>query len=234
MGLLYEMEKSYEDILKEKKNLLFIGEAGSGKSEIVLNTAAKLASETGKKVDVFDLDQTKPLYRSRDMQEAFRDIGVDIHYQDQYLDAPTVVGGVSTSLLADHYTLLDIGGGHPAARMAGGYAHILKSDDAAPIYIVNPFRPWTKSLESIDGTMTDILNAVRLDHIYLLGNPNLGYHTTSQDVADGLTKLDELFDGVTVVNSACVKKELYDDVAGTTDKYLMPIELYLTYEWVER
>ena len=83
MGLFYEMDKNFGDVLKEKKNFLFIGEAGSGKSEIVLNVAAKLARETGKKVDLFDMDQTKPLYRSRDMADDFKELGVDIHYQDQ-------------------------------------------------------------------------------------------------------------------------------------------------------
>ncbi len=234
MGLFYEMDKTFGDLLKEKKNFLFIGEAGSGKSEIVLNVAKKLALDTGKKVDVYDLDQTKPLYRSRDMKEAFAEIGVNIHYQDQYLDAPTVVGGVAQSLLGDGYTLLDIGGGSPAARMAGGYAHILKKDDAAPIYIVNPYRPWTKSLESIDGTMGSILRAVRLDHIYMLGNPNLGYHTNAEDVLEGLQKMDEMLEGVTVINSACVKQELIEEVSGKTDKYLLPVELFLTYEWVDR
>ena len=73
MGLFYEMDKNFGDVLKEKKNFLFIGEAGSGKSEIVLNVAAKLARETGKKVDLFDMDQTKPLYRSRDMADDFKE-----------------------------------------------------------------------------------------------------------------------------------------------------------------
>ena len=234
MGLFYEMDKDFGELLKEKKNFLFIGEAGSGKSEIVLNVAAKLAKETGKKVEVFDMDQTKPLYRSRDMKDAFADLGVEINYQEQYLDAPTTVGGVAVSLMGDGYTLLDSGGGHPAARMAGAYSHILKNDDAAPIYIINPYRPWTKSLQSIDETMSDILQAVRLDHIYILGNPNLGYHTTAEDFMEGLEKLDQLLDGITVVNSACVKKELYDEVRNQTDRYLLPMELYLTYSWVDR
>ena len=67
MSLFYEADKTFEELMKEKKNFVFIGEAGSGKSEIVLNVANKLAQATGKKVDLFDLDQTKPLYRSRDM-----------------------------------------------------------------------------------------------------------------------------------------------------------------------
>lgn len=234
MGLLYEMDKNIDDLMNEKKNFLFIGEAGSGKSEIVLNVAAKLAERTGQKVALFDMDQTKPLYRSRDMKEKFKDLGVEIHYQDQFLDAPTAVSGVATSLMSDNYTLMDIGGGSPAARMAGAYAHILKKEDSVPVYIINPYRPWTKSLESIDGTMSDILRAVNLDHIYILGNPNLGYHTSAEDFLEGLEKLDSLLKGITTVNSACVKKEVYEEVKGKTDKYLLPIELYLTYEWVDR
>ncbi len=234
MGLLYEMNKTVDEVMKEKTNFLFIGEAGSGKSEIVLNFAAKLAKDTDRKVDLFDMDQTKPLYRSRDMQQDFKELGVDIHYQDQFLDAPTAVGGVATSLLSDNYTLLDIGGGSPAARMAGAYSHILKKENSVPIYIINPYRPWTKDLISIDGTMSSILKAVNLDHIYILGNPNLGYHTTAEDVLEGLEKLDGLLEGIASVNSACVKSDVYEEVKDKTDKFLLPIELYLTYEWVDR
>jgi hypothetical protein len=234
MGVLYEMDRTFDKIMKEKKNFIFIGEAGSGKSELVLNVAAKLAKETDRKVDVFDLDQTKPLFRSRDMKDAFAEKGVEIHYQDQYLDAPVAVGGVAESIMGDGYTLLDVGGGHQAARMVGGYAHILNNDDTAPVYIINPYRPWTKSIESIDGTMSHILGSSRLDHVYMLGNPNLGYTTSGEEFLEGLDKLDELLEGITTVNSACVRKEIYDEVKDKTDKYLMPVELYLTYSWVDR
>jgi len=121
MSIFYEMDKDFGDLLKEKKNFLFIGEAGSGKSEIVLNVAAKLAEQTGAKVQVFDMDQSKPLYRSRDMKDAFAQKGVEINYQLQFLDAPTVVGGVAESLMnKDVYTVLDIGGGHHASGVVGG------------------------------------------------------------------------------------------------------------------
>ena len=165
MGLFYEADKTFEDLMKEKKNFVFIGEAGSGKSEIVLNIANKLAQMTGKQVDLFDLDQTKPLYRSRDMKEDFANRGVTIHYQDQYLDAPVMVGGVRVSLIGDNYTLLDIGGGHQAAKFAGAYSDLLSKDDAVPVYVVNPYRPWTKDVDNIDGNMRNIHGAMRLDHI---------------------------------------------------------------------
>jgi cellulose biosynthesis protein BcsQ len=233
MGLFYEADKTFEDLMNEKKNFVFIGEAGSGKSEIVLNVALRLAETTGRPVDLFDLDQTKPLYRSRDMKDEFAKRGVTIHYQDQYLDAPVMVGGVRVSLVSDHYTLLDIGGGHQAAKFAGAYADLLSKDDSAPVYIINPYRPWTKSVDAIDGTMRHILGSMRLDHIYMLGNPNLGYTTTVNEFMDGLNKIDKLLDGFTVVSSACVRRDIYEEAQAMTDKALVPIDLFLTYSWVD-
>lgn len=235
MGLFYEMDKTYTNLLKEKKNFIFIGEAGSGKSELVLNTAAYLAKELGKNVDVFDMDQSKPLYRSRDQHDAFAEIGVTIHYQDQFLDAPVAVGGVASRLMdEDRVVLLDIGGGHSASRVVGVYAHLLKDENSVPIYVVNPFRPWTKSVESIDGTMSNILRATRLERIYILGNPNLGYHTSAEDFLEGVEKVDELLGEFTTVRSFAVKREFIDEVKDKTDKDLFPVDLYLTYSWVDR
>ena len=233
MSLFYEADKTFDELMDEKKNFVFIGEAGSGKSEIVLNIANKLAEKTGKLVDLFDLDQTKPLYRSRDMQEDFAKRGVTIHYQDQYLDAPVMVGGVRVSLISDNYTLLDIGGGHQASKFAGAYSDLLSKDDAVPVYIVNPYRPWTRSVDAIDGTMQHILGSMRLDHIYILGNPNLGYATTTDEFMKGLDRIDDLFDGFTVVNSACVRRDIFDGVRHLTDKKLIPLDLFLSYSWVD-
>jgi hypothetical protein len=167
------------------------------------------------------------------MQQAFAERGVTIHYQDQYLDAPVMVGGVRVSLISDNYTLLDIGGGHQAAKFAGAYSDLLSKDNAVPVYIVNPYRPWTRSVDTIDGTMRHILGSMRLDHIYILGNPTLGYATTPDEFIEGLDRIDELFDGFTTVNSACVRREILDEVKGRTDKTLIPLDLFLKYSWVE-
>ena len=49
----------------------------------------------------------------------------------------------------------------------------------------------------------------------------------------GLEKIDELFDGFTTVNSACVRREIFEEAQAMTDKSLVPIDLYLTYSWVD-
>ncbi len=234
MGLFYGKDKKFRDILDTKKNFIFIGEAGSGKSEIALNVAAFLAEKRGERVDLFDLDQSKPLFRSRDLEDRMKDEGVDIHYQTQYLDAPTSVGGVSEALMGDRCVVLDIGGGENAARIGGCYAHLLKDEDSVAVYVVNPYRPWTKSIEAIDGTMSAIVTSVRLDSIYVLGNPNLGCFTSAEEVIEGIGKADGLLADFVKVPTSCVKRDLYDEVKGKTEKDIFPIDLYLTYEWADR
>lgn len=232
MDIFYQANSKFSELIRTKQNFVFIGEAGSGKSEIVLNTAVMLSSLYSD-VDIFDLDQTKPLYRSRDMAADFANRGITIHYQDQYLDAPTAVGGVATSLLGDGATLLDIGGGHQASRMAGAYSHILKNPDSVAVYIMNPYRPWSRSIDGIDGTMSHILRSINLDRIYILANPNLGISTTVSEFMEGLNRLDEMLRGITTYSSACIRRDIYEDARHMTDLELIPIDLYLTYSWVD-
>ena len=229
MGLFYESDKNFYELMDEKKNFVFIGEAGSGKSEISLNIALKLAEKTGRKVDFFDLDQTKPLFRSRDLKDSFVQRDVDIHFQDQFLDAPVMVGGVRASLISDKYTILDIGGGQQAAKFAGAYSDLLSKNDSVPVYVFNAYRPWSGSVDAVDATMRHILSSMRLDHIYILANPNLGFSTSLQEFYEGLAETDSLFEEFTSINSACIRKELIDKASQITDKTLIPLELFLDY-----
>ena len=81
--------------------------------------------------------------------------------------------------------------------------------------------------------MRHILGSMRLDHIYILGNPNLGYATSVNEFMEGLDRIDELFDGFTVVNSACVRREIFEEAQAMTGKSLVPLDLFLTYSWVD-
>ena len=67
--------------MTSSSNVVFLGEAGSGKSELALNFAQALAELGGKPVHFFDLDMTKPLFRSRDRREALEALGVEVHYE---------------------------------------------------------------------------------------------------------------------------------------------------------
>ena len=63
--------------LLRSSNTVFLGEAGCGKSELAVHWALALVSQ-GREVHFFDLDQTKPLMRSRDAAALLTDAGVTV------------------------------------------------------------------------------------------------------------------------------------------------------------
>ena len=142
------------DAVGDRSNYVFFGEAGCGKSEIAVNLALALAAEGRRPVHFFDLDMTKPLFRSRDVAQSMRDGGVTVHFEQQFMDAPTQVGGPSVALRsAACYTILDVGGDYIGAGAVGMYAPLLRQSDTAAFYVVNPYRPWSMELRHIAGVL---------------------------------------------------------------------------------
>lgn len=216
----------------EHSNYLFLGEAGCGKSELAVNLALNLAQEGNKPVHFFDLDMTKPLFRSRDVQKVLTDAGVTVHFQEQFYDAPTQVGGPNVLLRDENcYTILDVGGDHMGASAVGIYAPLLRRTDTEAMYVVNPYRPWSTSLEHIDGVLGQVLGAshLPLEQLRFVANPNLGVHTTREEICSGLAQLQETLGSVAEILFGCVWDELwpveYDALS------LVPMHLYLTYPW---
>ena len=144
--------QSFIENVSGKGNIVLLGETGSGKSEIALNLAQSLA-ESGRRVDLFDLDQSKPLLRSRDADALAQNERIRIHFADQFLDTPVIPGGVLPSLRdPDCATILDVGGGETSARMIGRFASVLKETRAKILYLINPYRPWAGTREDIEAT----------------------------------------------------------------------------------
>lgn len=220
--------------MTSSSNVVFLGEAGSGKSEIALNFAQALAELGGKPVHFFDLDMTKPLFRSRDRREALEALGVEVHYEAQFMDAPTLTGGVRQRLNDPHCcAVLDVGGDYIGARSIGGYAPLLNRDGTTVYYVINPFRPWSATLEHIDQVLGETLGVshVELARLRLVGNPNLGPETTPADVAEGARRLWELVSPYKSVDYLCVRRELCAALPEGLPCPVLPIRLWLTYPW---
>lgn len=229
------MKELIRQLVKDQTNFVFLGEAGSGKSEIAINFARYLAKLGEKPVHFFDLDMTKPLFRSRDVVADIEAMGVVFHHEEQFYDAPVTVGGVNL-LLSDEssYVVMDVGGDYIGARAIGGYAPRVNRDNTRVYYVMNAFRPWSTDIERIDGTLSAILGVshVQLGRIHVVNNPNNGITTTPEEVAEGCRRMKELIDPYLQVALACVKEDLYEEVRGRVDGPLLPIHLYLTYEWL--
>ena len=212
--------------LPEARKLVLLGEAGCGKSEIAAALALLLAAQ-GRSVHLFDLDQTKPLMRSRDAAALLEQGGVTVHFARQYADAPTRTGDLVPLLLDDSRTVvLDVGGGDTGARLIGGYAHLLR--DAAVYFVVNPYRPWSGTVEHIDGTLSAVLRAARLGMPRFLLNPNLGRDTTAAEYLDGLAQGQAMLSPYVTAEAAAVPESLYPQVRDRTPLPLLRITPCIT------
>lgn len=216
---------AWEDLLRQN-NIVFLGEAGCGKSELAVHLALELARQ-GREVHFFDLDQTKPLMRSRDAEGLLGKAGVTVHFQQQYADAPTQVGGLIPLLLDEKKAvILDVGGNDTGAKLIGGYAHLLKTADVW--FVVNPYRPWSATTEHIDGTLSAILRASRLKMPRFLLNPNLGGGTTLEEYLSGIKLGLEMLSPYVAVEAAAVPAGLYEQAKEETSLPLIPITSHIS------
>ena len=212
--------------LQRHSNSIFLGEAGCGKSELAVHLALELARQ-GREVHFFDLDQTKPLMRSRDAEGLLEKAGVTVHFQQQYADAPTQVGGLIPLLLDEKKAvILDVGGNDTGAKLIGGYAHLLKAADVW--FVVNPYRTWSATTEHIDGTLSAILRASRLKMPRFLLNPNLGGGTTPEEYLSGIKLGLEMLSPYVTVEAAAVPAPLYEQAKAETALPLIPITSHIS------
>lgn len=216
-----------------KKNFVFIGEAGCGKSEISINFAVKIAALNIGSVHFFDMDQTKPLFRSRDVKETLEGHKVCFHYEEQYFDVPTLVGGVKHQFSDDtSFTVMDVGGNRTGAKLIGGFSEILNQDNTIVLFVLNPYRPWAKDTVSVDETLFSILSATHIKKVRIVSNPNVGPSTTKEEFLEGSKKVEEMIGKYMPVDFTCIEESLHEGLCLEPDISRLPIKLYLTYPWM--
>ena len=219
-----------------KKNFVFLGEAGCGKTEIAVNFAVKMAEAGHGNITFFDMDQTKPLFRARDIRQELEKRGISFCYEEQFEDARTLVGGPRAMLAdPDRIVILDVGGDHTGSRMIGGFASLLAREDTVNYFIINAYRPWSMTPEAIDTTLTRVLGMARIgiDDIEVISNPNTGITTSAAEALEGHERLSRMMEGALDISCVCAMEEIAPRVAEKTDDPVIPIGIYMIYDWSE-
>ena len=175
---------------------MFAGHYGSGKTNIAVNYALRLAKE-GKKVCIGDLDIVNPYFRTKDSAAWLEAAGVDLispQFANSNVDLPALPAE-AYRLVQDKesYAVADIGGDDRGAYALGRYVPaILEEQDYRMVFVANFCRPLTRTPEDALEVMEEIETACGLRFTHIVNNTNLGTETTAEMVLGSLDYVNQI------------------------------------------
>lgn len=179
-----------------KKITVVTGHYGTGKTNISVNLAIKLADK-GEKVTVVDLDIVNPYFRTADFGELFESRNIELikpMYANSNLDIPAINFDLERIVSEDRYIIIDVGGDDAGATALGRYAEALSKykSDLDMYYVINCYRYLTRTSAEALELMYEIETASRMKHTGIINNSNLGSETTVDDIKSSKAFADEI------------------------------------------
>lgn len=177
--------------------VIIVGNYGSGKTEVSVNLAMN-RKHAGMEVRVADLDLVNPYFRTREVRGLLKQSGIDVVLPpEKYLHADLPLLTPEISGLIRHpceLALLDVGGNDVGATVLASLADSFRGRQVQMLQVINPFRPFTDSIEGCLKIRDEIEKASRMVVTGIIGNANLMDETTDEDIYkeyDFVTSLSE-------------------------------------------
>jgi hypothetical protein len=168
--------------------VIIVGNYGSGKTEVAINLAA-LRKRNGIDVRIADLDLVNPYFRTREARKSLTDLGIEVVLPpEEYLQAdlpilsPLVAGLIRNPA---QLTIIDVGGNDVGATVLSALADAFKARAVRMLQVVNPFRPFTGTIQGCLSIRREIESAARMTVNGIVGNANLIDETSVADILRG-------------------------------------------------
>lgn len=212
-------------------NIVLLGEAGSGKTEIAANIAILLAEKDEKPVYLIDMDQTKCLFRARDFSSLLEKRQVHMAENQELWDSPLVPMGVS-ALLKDEGVrcVFDAGGNAAGAAMMGQFAGLLAGKTTRYYYVINPCRAFSGSMEDILESLSAILISARIpaEGLKFIANPFMGEYTTPELIMEYVRHLEaELGKAGLKLHGLAVSERFFGEVRKLTGLPILELNTFV-------
>ena len=211
-------------------SVMLVGDYGSGKTEVAVNLALRLAADASDRgqVAIADLDLVNPYFRSREAVVPLQQAGLRVVMPrggHQYADLPILLPEVK-GLLQEHGTLsiLDVGGDEVGSRVLAALAPAMDPSRHGLWFVVNANRPFTDTADGCLRAIRRIENTTGLRVTGLVSNTHLMEQTTAQMVLQGVALCHEVAAGLPApLKLVAVMEQLADqlDIDALSDPLLI-------------
>ena len=168
--------------------VIIVGNYGSGKTEVSINLAVN-QKRAGVDVKIADLDLVNPYFRTREARKPLLKLGIEeVMPEEKYLQADLPILSPVVAGLIRHpmdLTLIDAGGNDVGATVLAALADSFLNKHVQMLQVVNPFRPFTDTIESCLKMRSEIERASKMTINGIIGNANLIDETSVDDIYNG-------------------------------------------------
>lgn len=223
--------------LPKARILVLVGNYGSGKTEISLNLALKLARR-GEKVTLVDLDIVNPYFRSSERTELLEKEGVKVYapsFAMSTVDVPSLPADIQ-AVFADksRRVIFDVGGDDTGAAALGQYKPYFDQDDVEVLFAVNAFRPLSGDADSVCDLMLRVAGRSRLSPTAVINNANVAWETEESDLVRGEELLREVSTRMNLpIGYLCAKQDILDKLPDHLSGERIAIDILMRPEWME-
>jgi hypothetical protein len=172
----------------DKRLNIFTGHFGSGKTEVAVNFAIKLAELKGKTA-IVDLDIVNPYFRTADARKELEERNIRVItsiYANTNVDVPSLPPEINSLFEEKELrVVLDIGGDDLGAKAVSRYRDEILQEDFELFFVVNTKRIMTDTPDKIEEMIYSIEQSARIKITGLVNNTNLLQDTSSSDIIEG-------------------------------------------------
>ena len=231
------MQTQFNPWAQGRRIKAIVGHYGSGKTEIALNLALH-AKKVGLSAALVDMDIVNPFFRSAEQHALLSQHDV------QLIAPPFALSGVDIPVLpaeikrlfADPtlHAVLDVGGDDSGAAALGGFHSFFDAEPCDLLYVVNLFRPFSKTKSQILHMIDRIARRARLSPTGLINNANLAAQSSPDHILlchELLTQISSET-GIPIV-MACGLPEILAQLPEDFETPLFPVQRFLLPEWMD-
>ncbi len=172
----------------EKRVNIFTGHFGSGKTEVAVNYALKLA-QADFKTAIVDFDIVNPYFRTADAREELEKNNIWVilpMYANTNVDVPAIPPEIYSLFQKKEYkAVLDVGGDDLGAKAVSRFKEEILSDDFEMFFVINTRRGMTDTPDKILEMIKIIEYSANVNVTKLVNNSNLLEETTPEIILEG-------------------------------------------------